>query len=278
MTIIGDRSAPAPVDPRIRARRIEVRRQQGRRRLRVLTAVLIVASLVGLAVAASASGLLDVERVVVVGAERADPRQLVAVTGITPGDALVTLDTDGAASRVRQVPWVAEASIGRSIDGTVTVTVRERRPAAAVPVAGGSFVLVDGDGRQLEQVGEPEPGIVVVSGVQASGVPGEPVSAEVQGVLRLLHALTPPVLQATSGIGLDGGDLVLELAQGGRVLLGDASGLDVKLVALETMLARVDLRCLHELDLGVPSAPALTRTPATSGNADDPLSDLSECP
>ena len=269
--------APAPVDPRIRARRIEVRRQQGRRRLRILTAVLLAASIVGLAVAVSASGLLDVDEVVIVGAERADPGQVVAATGIDPGDALVILDTDGAEAGARQVPWVEDARVDRSVFGTVTVTVRERRPVAAVPVGGDDFVLVDGDGRQLERVDRPEPGAVEVTGVEASGVAGEPVSAEVQAVLRLLHGLTPPVRQATSGIGLDDGDLVLDLAQGGRVRLGDPSGLDVKLVALETMLARVDLRCLDVLDLGVPSAPALTRIPPNGGDADPSLSDLSEC-
>ena len=81
-----------------------------------------------------------------------------------------------------------------------------------------------------------------------------------------------------SGVGLDGTDLVLDLAAGGRVRLGDPGDLDDKLVSLETMLARVDLRCLAELDLGVPSAPALSRRPPADGDPQAPLSDLSKCP
>jgi hypothetical protein len=150
-------------------------------------------------------------------------------------------------------------------------------------VDGDGWVLVDAEGRQLERddAFDPQtPGTLRLTGVSASGVIGTPVSPEAQSVLRLHEALTPPVRQAVASMGLEGSDLVLELASGGRVRLGDASELDAKLVSLETMLARVDLTCLAELDLGVPSAPALTRRPPPPPDEDaqHPLSELSQCP
>jgi cell division protein FtsQ len=279
VTVLDDAPPPRPpVDPRIRARRIEVRRQQGRRRLRVLTALVVAAAVIALAVAAAFSGLFEVDEVVVDGAQRADPDQIVAASGIERGEALLTLRPGRTAARVAGVPWVAEAEVGRSLTGRVTITVRERQAVAAVPARGGAWVLVDAEGRQLAAVPRPGPGELVLFGTEASGVPGEPVGAGAQSVLRLLDALTPAVREATGGVGLDDEDLVLDLNGGGRVRLGDAAGLEAKLVALETMLDRVDLRCLDELNLVVPSAPALTRDPPPAGDPEDALSDLSECP
>ena len=57
---------------------------------------------------------------------------------------------------------------------------------------------------------------------------------------------------------------------GGRARFGDGTDLDGKLQALETMLARVDLRCIDTIDVRVPSAPALTRLPPPDGGAGDP--------
>lgn len=269
---------PAGVDPRIRARRIEVRRQRGRRRLRLLLGLTVALGLLGLGLAAAFSALLDVDALVVRGAQRTAPDDIVAASGVVTGDPLVTLDGDGAARAIEQLPWVASASLGRAVDGTVTIEVVERVPVATLPVSNGGWVAVDAEGRQLALVDTPGPEELVMVGVEASGVVGEPVGVGAQSVLRLVAALTPAVREAVSAIGLDGDDLVLDLARGARVRLGEPARLDEKLVALETVLSRVDLRCLGELDLTVPSAPALTRVSPPGGDPAAALSDLSTCP
>jgi cell division protein FtsQ len=267
-----------PLDPRIRARRIAVRRQQGRRRLRLLLALVVVAAVSGLAFAAANSALLDVDEVAVSGNARTPAQDVITASDLAPGQPLLLLDVDGASEAVSRLPWVDTAEVHRSITGTVTIEVVERQAVATLAVTGGGWVVVDQEGRQLAQVATPGPDELLLSGVEATGVIGTPVGPGPQGVLRLLDALTPPVRQAVSGIGLDGSDLVLDLATGGRIRLGDTTNLDDKLVSLETMLARVDLRCLGELDLGVPSAPALSRRPPANGDPEAPLSDLSKCP
>lgn len=269
---------PAGLDPRIRARRIEVRRQQGRRRLRVLLGVLLAAALLGLGYVVAGSALLDVDDLVVTGNARTPAADIVTASDLAPGQPLLLLDVDGASAAIGRLPWVATAEVHRSITGTVTIEVVERQPVATLPTTDGAWVVVDGEGRQLEQVAAPGPDQLVLRGVEATGVVGTPVGPGPQEVLRLLDALTPPVRAAVSGIGLDGTELFLELAAGGRVRLGDTSDLNDKLVSLETMLARVDLRCLSELDLEVPSAPALSRRPPADGDPPAPLSDSSNCP
>jgi hypothetical protein len=53
--------------------------------------------------------------------------------------------------------------------------------------------------------------------------------------------------------------LALDLADGGRVELGDDRQLDLKVEAFRTVVARVDLRCLDTIDLRVPTHPVVTR-------------------
>jgi cell division protein FtsQ len=273
----------AALDPRIRARRIAIRRQQGRRRLRVLLVLVGLVALAGLGYAAAQSALLDVGEVRVRGNVRTPGDDVLIASDLHAGDPLLLLDVDGASEAVDRLPWIRSAKVVRSWNGTVTIRVTEREPVAHMQVEGGGWVLVDADGRQLERDDGFDPaaaGTLRLTGVSASGVVGTPVSPEAQSVLRLHEALTPPVREAVDSMGLDGSDLVLELTGGGRVRLGDASDLDAKLVSLETMLARVDLTCLAELDLGVPSAPALTRRPPPPPDEDaqHPLSELSQCP
>jgi cell division protein FtsQ len=233
---------------------------------------------VGLAVAAAFSALLDVDRIEVRGAERTPVEAVLAAAGIAPGDPLVTVDAGRARDRIGALPWVGAVEVRRSVTGTVTLRITERTPVATLPAAGGGWVLVDADGRQLEPAPPPGPGTVAVRGVEASGRPGEPVPAMAQSVLSVLAVLTPPVRPAVAGVAVEGRELVLELAGGGLVRLGEPSGLEAKLVALETMLSRVDLRCLAVLDLSVPSAPALTRALPPGGDAGDAVADLSKCP
>ena len=127
-----------PIDPRIRQRRIAVRREEGRRRLRLLVGVVTVSGLVVGGWAATRSPLLDVDRVDVVGAAR------------TPRDALVA----ASGHPLRRRPWststraarsgrVAAAAVGarapRSPAGGPTrssSSVVERAPVAVAPAAG----------------------------------------------------------------------------------------------------------------------------------------------
>ena len=268
--------AATKVDPRLRARRIEVQRSQGRRRLRGLVGLVVITVVAGGAAVASQSSLADVDQVVVVGATLSDPEAVAAASGITIGEPLINLDADAVVAGVEQLPWVLGASVERRIDGDVVVSIEERIPRAVLSTQDGGFVLVDDRGRQLERVAGRAPEFLPIAGITASGDVGQPAPPETQAVVSVLDHLTPPVAAVVDQIVVDEGTLYLELRIGGRVKLGDDSSLDAKIVSLETMLAHADLRCLWEIDVRVPSAPALTRLSA----AEDPratLTDLAEC-
>lgn len=256
--------AAAPIDPRIRARRIAVRRHAGRRRLqRLFDAGLLLLVLAGFA-AALRSPLLDVDEVAVAGATRTEPAAVRAALGIARGDQLMDLDLRAAGERVVALPWVREAEVRRGVDGLVTVTVVERTPVAVIEGATGSH-LVDGDGRVLAPVGAAPPTtpLVTIAGVPADVAPGDQLPrhlAEVLAVAARLSELAPgAVTSLTAGDGLRGA-----LAGGGEVRFGDAGSLDAKLRSLVTVLEQVDLACLAVLDVRLPGSPVLTREEACS--------------
>jgi cell division septal protein FtsQ len=221
------------------------------------------------------SSWLDVDAVVVSGAERTDPSVVRSASGVQLGSPLVDLDFEATEEAVEALPWVATALVGREWNGTVTITVTERVPAIALPTVDG-FMLVDTAGRQLGRVPERPAWANVINGLIASGVPGQPAPTEAHGVLRLLNLLTPAHLEEVASITVIDRHLVLDLVSGGQVDLGNDSGLPEKLVSYDTIRANVDLRCLHRIDLRVPAAPAITRVSAT-GETGQALSDLSNC-
>ncbi len=274
----------AVVDPRMRARRTEVARGEGRKRLRTVLALATITVLSVGALALLQSSFLDVNEVVVVGNEQADTNEIINATGIEPEMPLVELDLTAAEFAVSRVPWVHGVEVERSWKGRITVTVSERAPHLLLPVAvpagqsAGSegFAIIDRSGRQLDTVATRPFGFVPIAGVEASGVPGELAPSEIHGIVALLDRLTPERLAEIDQIVVDERTIFLQLSSGGRARLGNDSGLGEKLVSLDTILASVDLRCLWEIDVRVPAAPTVTRQHA-DGRPAAPLTDLSTC-
>ena len=129
------RHATARINPRIRERRIEVQREAGRRRLRVLLVVSCILSAAGLAFLAVTSPLLDVDHIRVAGAQHVTAAQVRAAAGVHSHDHLLFVDTGAIARRVERLPWVAHASVQRDLPGHVAhhrrASTRRRRTCAS---------------------------------------------------------------------------------------------------------------------------------------------------
>ena len=262
----ADERRPVPaIDPRIRARRIAVRRDRGRRRLHRFTMAGIVAAVAAALVAAALSPLVDVDEVRVSGADRSGRAVVVAATGIERGEPLVTLDAAAAEASVERLPWIEDATVRRSWPGAVVVDVVERRAVAAVLAPSGSEgALVDADGRVLAAVPVEAAGAVLVAGLAAPGPPGTRLADDAGPALAVATALPPDLQSRVERVVVsEGGRLELQVAvpdaDPATVVLGDASLLPEKLVSLTTLLAAADLTDVARIDLRVPRAPALTR-------------------
>jgi cell division protein FtsQ len=249
-------TAAVVVDPRMRSRRIEVRRDAGRRRLRrALAALSVVTSLVA-AAAAVRSPLLDVDHVRATAGEHTSARTIVAAAGIGRGDPMVGLDAGAVERRVESLPWVADARVDQRWPGTVRIAVEERTAAAAVTVGESRWAEIDRSGRVLAFADSAPAGLPTLSGVGGRIAEGEPLPVGTGGALALVGALAEAL---PGGVAQVSTDLEATLIYGAVVRFGSADDLDAKVTALETVLARVELACLSSLDLSAPRSPALTR-------------------
>lgn len=265
-----DATAPSPVrvpiDPRIRQRRIEVRRDEGRRRLRLLVGAgsVVVAGLLGWL--ATRSPVLDVDTVRVRGARQSTTSAVERASGITTGDAMVDVDEAAVARRVEALPWVDEATVRRHWPGTVIVSVTERRAVVSARGENRAWLLVDADGRLLARRSYPQAGLPAIEGGPFGAAPGQSIAATGRGALEVARAIGRgdrvgdiPVVAV-----VDGGQLELRLVHdergcGGVVRFGPPDQVREKLLAVFTVLDHVDLEGLAVLDVRVPSAPVITR-------------------
>lgn len=250
---------PIPPHPRIRQRRVEVRRDEGRRRLRILVIGLGVAALVGAGYGVTRSTLLDVDMVHLRGATNTARHEVLAAAGLDQRRAMIDIDEESIAARVEALPWVKAATVVRRFPGTIDVTLQERTPVAAVPAGAAGWALVDDDGRVLAHHPEPPPGLARVEAAPA-GPPGSRVPTATRAALQVLQSL-PEVLsgRVPSVRVADGGSMELRLDGKVPVAFGLPNRAEAKLVALATLVQKADLARVRSIDIRVPTAPVLTR-------------------
>lgn len=245
-------SAPVGINPRIRDRLIEVRRQAGRRRLRVLLVVSSVVSAAGLAFLAVTSPVLDVDHIRVAGTEHVTAAQVRDATGVHVHDHLLFVDTGAVARRIEKLSWVEHASVKRDLPGTLRITVGEYRPAAYVRFAGG-VVLVAASGHVIAAAATAPSHTVEVRGVRRSpdvgGLLAPPDAAGV--VTRLPRALGEQIV----AVDVSGNGLALDLARGGQIRLGNTSDLDAKAASAQAVLAHIGVAHFSYIDVSTPGRP-----------------------
>jgi cell division protein FtsQ len=248
-----------PVDPRIRARRIEVRRAEGRRRLRVLVVLVGLLTVVTALVIVVYSPMLDVERVDVSGAA---PDQVAAIrtaAGVSRGDALLRVDTGRVEARLEQLPWVEHASVSRDLPDTVDITVSIRHEIAwvAVPPPKGTqgattAALVDGTGRIVAGVLVAPAGLPQLVGLTTGGRPGTEVK---HAAAAHVAAILPADLRnLASTLSVRHGLVTMGLGGGPEIRFGTADHLAAKGRTALAILGSLS-RPVPYVDVRVPSAP-----------------------
>ena len=241
----------AAVDPRMRARRIAVRRAEGRKRLRWAVVVASVLVLVIAVLAVLGSSLFAIDVVDVEGAVYTDADLLSSVVDDLQGSPILTADLRGAEERLESDPWVREARISMDFPHRVLVEVAERRPLAAFRGADGLYRVIDLDGRVLSAIEGKPVDYVEITGTGPDLEPGADSGGAYRGAAQLVNALPPAVRPRVSSLGVtESGEITMLLdarPTGGddpveptpiSVVFGRPENYQEKLVALLNELER----------------------------------------
>jgi cell division septal protein FtsQ len=276
--------SPHAEHPKIKERRSDVGKDKSRRRAQAIFALSFVSMIGVIVLAVVASPAFNVDEVKAAGYIHTDPEALIAAADIALGTQLTDIDTEQASQRVLDSSaWISSARVERSWKGSVTVYVTERTPAIAMGVSGtpepqdgGTFMLIDENGKQLEEVTSLPSGILAVSGLRASGRPGQPGPVEALAAAAVAKALSPELMNRVSNLVIEAGQVRLKLHDNAVITFGDANSLAAKVIAVETLFAKVDMRCLHEIDVRVPDSPTITRR-SRDGQERAIVVDLTQC-
>jgi cell division protein FtsQ len=220
-----------------------------------------VLAVVAVGVAVTFSPALDVEHIAVQGEGRYRRAALTEAAGVATGDPLPWLDTGDAERDLEALPWVDEATVERTWSGTVTIEVTERVAVAALASGEGSWLLVDGTGRQLQEVDAEPTDVPLIEGLTATGRPGDRLDADGVDAATVAAAVPSGLRSHIATIAGSGPDLAIALREGGSIVMGGSDDATAKLAAAAAVLATVTAGCVEQLDVSVASSPALISIP-----------------
>lgn len=246
----SERDLRRGIEPRMRERRLAVKRAQGRKRLIGVGVALGVIAVVVAALAVVGSGLFAVEedQLEVTGNVYTDPAALQEVIDDIVGTPVLRVDTAEAEARLRDIAWIADARVGASFPHSASIEIREREALTTYQGPDGRFRVLDRQGRVLDVLDMYPLAYVLISGP-------DPVDLDLaefapQGYAaasELAKSLTMSVRGRVDHITVtaDGSDLSLMMNNGTQVRFGEARELITKLVRLETVLAEMRREALE---------------------------------
>lgn len=254
-----------PIDPRFRARRLEVAREAGRKRLKWILLAVVVFVLLAAGALIIRAPFLSVDSVEVNGVVYADAAAVADILDGLEGQPMLTLDTASITRRLEALPWVLDARVEREWPRGVRVEIAERTPLAVYGATDGLWRVVDDEGRVLVKLEGRPVEVLLLDGGGPALEPGATVPETLAGAVRVARALPPSLKARTLALTVTPeGEYALRLQPQGTVLLGSADDIRDKLVATLTVLAKVDSKTLETLDVRSPANPVIK--PALTGS------------
>jgi cell division protein FtsQ len=249
----------ARMDPRIRARRTAVIKEQGRRRLVIAGAALGVAALLVGGWFLLHAPVFSARSVSVTGNVHESEAEVVSQAGLASHPPLLDIDTGAAAARLEKLPWVRSASVHVSWPDGVHIAVTEETPTFTVGTAAGTWESLSNDGRVLEESATRPPGLLLLTVPQTPGAPGTVLSAKDSPGLQVASTLPASFVGQVTGVTVEpAGWVQLALTTPIVVDIGTATELTAKYEDVSSILAGASLHNGDVIDVSVPDAPTVT--------------------
>jgi cell division protein FtsQ len=227
--------------------------------LRVVIATAVVAALAASVWGVAQSPVLDVDQVIVAGAERSGGDAVRAAGGLRPGRAMNEVDEAAVARRIEQLAWVRSAVVRREWPGTVHVAVVERQPVAVTRTFGDQWGLLDASGRVLAWSPQRPGDLPWVAGATPAGEPATQVDRATAKLIPVAQALPAGLASRVAAIVALGPEVELFLLPQGLVRLGPPDRAPAKLSVAEAVLSQVGPAESVAIDARFPSTAVLTR-------------------
>lgn len=236
------RNAQRGIEPRMRERRVAVKRAQGRKRLLWvgLGAGVVVVVVGALAVLGSPLFAVRADQVTLTGAVYTDADGLAAVVDDLVGTPVLRVDTERLEADLEEIPWVDEAHVTVDFPHAATIDIRERAAMTTYQGLDGRFRVLDREGRVLDVIDKYPFAYVLIDGPDPVDLePGAFAPTGYAAASELAKNLTASIRGRVEYIDVtaSGSRLVLYLDDGSTVFFGEARDLFAKLVRLETVLA-----------------------------------------
>ena len=228
-------SPPArSMDPRVRARRIAVKRAASRKRLIWAAVVAGVVLVVVGVLAVFGSSLFAVQEVDVVGNVYTDPADLQAIIDDISGDPVLLLDTLALERRLEALPWIERAIVTTDFPHRVTLDLRERLPLASFAGGDGKYRVIDRDGVVLAVLENQPIDYITIGGQAPDTDVGAFAGAPYADAAKLVSVLPAEIRSITMSLTVDSGtgDLGMVLVPELPVRIGNFRNIDTKLARL----------------------------------------------
>lgn len=235
---------------RFRLRRIEVRREEGKRRLRVVLYVLVPILVVVIAVAILNSPLFGVRTVTVQGAKYVSPEVLAQATAQVKGKSIIFGDLHAAELTLRADPWVRDATVSKHFPSTAVIDIDERQPVAWFLGSDNQSRVLDVEGYVIAvQEGQPTQ-YMQITGVGDALLAGARANEVYTAAAQLSASLPTEIQKTVLNVGVvNNSEMLMTLRTGTVVTFGQPSDLRAKLVSLVLILRRQDPQNLRSIDL-----------------------------
>ena len=257
--VVDRKSSRNPSDngaSRFRLRRIAVRREEGRRRLRWFTVLGLGVAGIILVLLLLTSPLLSVRKVEVEGVVYANPELVASIVDSIDGEPILTVDLDAAEDKLLMIPWVRQARVSMHLPSRVTIEVVERTPIAFFRSVDGFNRVIDRDGRVLDVIEGDPVDFTPIIGTGPNLSAGQNTEQPFLGAAELINALPSELRSRLLRVTVSPeGEVSLALTNDVEVLFGRPDDFQAKLVGVVNEIKRQRSRRYAIIDVssGQPS-------------------------